>query len=228
MIREETRAGDMRVFIARPDGPQAGRFPAVAVIHEIYGVTAHIRDMTERLAEAGFLAAAPNLYHRTAEVVEFGFDQTDQAFKVRRALTEAMVLEDLRAVAAHLDARPDVRQPGRGIIGFCFGGRVANLALAHRLPGYRAAVSCYGSAVETPAPPEQAPILFFFGGKDQYYPTARIDAVRRRLVGKPHRIVMYPDAGHGFFDRTHPKRHHAASAEDAWPQALAFLREHLG
>jgi carboxymethylenebutenolidase len=215
-------------YVARPR--TRGRRPGLLLFQEAYGVNGHIRDLARRFARAGYLTIAPELFHRTAPP---GFEGDYADFAAVRPHVEALTVRgleaDLRATHAWLAAERGA-DPGRlACVGFCMGGRVSFIA-AGALP-LGAAVSFYGGGIAgllERAPGLQAPVLFFWGGRDQHIPLAQqravIDALR--AAGKAYVNVQFSEAGHAFFCDARPSFDPAAAAA-AWPLTLEFLRQHL-
>ena len=221
--------GEMRCFIAAPDGA-AGR-PAVVVIQHAGGVDDFIRSMTDRIAEAGFVGIAPDLYHRDDP------NAGDDALTRMGRLRDANIVPDVSAAIEHVKTLPDVRADRVGITGFCMGGRVAYLMAAHR-PDLKAAVIFYGGNImspwgEGPAPFELSeqiacPVLGLFGADDgnpNPADVAKIDAELTRL-GKPHEFHSYAGAGHAFMSEGRPNFRPDAAA-DAWPKCVAWFDRYL-
>jgi carboxymethylenebutenolidase len=220
---------EMAVYLARPAG--GGRHPGLLVFQEAYGVNAHIRDLTERFAQEGYVAAAPELYHRTAPGFEGAYGDFESARKHMGAMTEEGLAADLRAVYDRLASDSSV-EPGKiASAGFCMGGRVAYLANA--LLPLRAASSFYGGGIAPGlldrAPSLHGPMLLVWGGLDKHIPLEQRAAVAEALrkAGKDFIEVVFSQADHAFFCDARPS-YHAPSARIAWPLLLAFLRAHLG
>lgn len=217
MTVQEIRAGwvqipnaDLQIdaYLAEPAG--AGPFPAVIVIQEIFGVNAHIRDVTERLARAGYVSIAPAIYQRTAPGFEVGYegDSFVQGRKHKDLTKAAELLSDAQATIAYLHTLPTVN-PSIGSIGFCFGGHVAYLLAT--LPDIKATAAFYGGGIATMTPGGGAPtidrtpeikgtIYLFFGTQDQLIPTEQVEQIEAALQTHsiPYQLFRYP-AGHGFF-----------------------------
>lgn len=124
----ETSDGLMRVYMARPEGGSAG--PGILVVHELFGLTEHIQGVCRRFAEEGFVAAAPDLYHRL-RTKTVPYDDVPAAMGLRKQHTEAQIIEDLDITLRFLAARGEVRSGLCGVAGFCSGGLDA-FALATR------------------------------------------------------------------------------------------------
>lgn len=229
--------GEMGGYLARPkDGAPR---PAVLVFMEIFGVNAHIRDVTERVAREGYVALAPDYFHRTGAGVEYGYDEKGFAggMKLLAALRADEMIADAKAALAFLRARKDVRGDRIGCMGFCIGGHMTYLTACET--DVRAAASFYGGGIAGPQGPGGAPstvsrsakisghLLALFGGRDAMIPLSQVEAIRDALTkaGKRHEIVVYPDADHGFFCDQRGT-HHAPSADDAWRRVKElFARE---
>ncbi len=220
-------------FMSRPQG--AGPFPIVLVIEEIFGVHEYIKDITRRLAKAGYLAIAPELYARQGDLSTM----TDPQAIVRDVISKApddQMMRDLDSTVAFAAANHG--DPARlGLTGFCRGGRTAWLYAAHA-PKLRAAVAWYGpvGGATSPiqprtagerAPDLKAPLLGLYGGQDSGIPVAAVQAAAdaARHAGKPVEIVVFPDAPHGFHADYRPS-YRKAAAEEGWARMLAFFRQH--
>src|SRR5262249_31753523 len=143
--------GAMGGYLARPDGGEAR--PAVLVYMEIFGVNAHIRDVADRLAREGYVALAPDYFHRTGPGVEYGYD--DQGFaggmKLLTALKADEMIADAKSAIAYLRGRKDVRGDRIGAMGFCIGGHMTYLTACET--DVRAAASFYGGGIAAPQGP---------------------------------------------------------------------------
>lgn len=216
-----------------------GRLPAVIVLQEAFGVNPHMKRVCRRVAEAGYAAFSPDLFHRTGKGLEFGYDEFPRIRPILAGLTNAAILEDLRAAHGHVSQRPDVDPARTASWGFCMGGWVSLLA-ACELP-MAAAVSFYGGGMVNPRPgigftpivdrfaSIRCPLLLVYGAKDQGIPPAEIEAVKGRLasLGKDCEVEIYPDGGHGFFCEDRPA-YDRASAEASWVRATNWLSAKLG
>ena len=231
--------GKMGGYLARPS--KGGPFPAVLVYMEIFGVNSHIRDVTERVAREGYLALAPDYFHRTGPGVEYGYDDAGFAggMKLLGALRADEMIEDAKTSIAWLRKRSDVRGDRIGAMGFCIGGHMTYIMACET--DVSAAASFYGGGIAAPKGPggKDAPIartpklsgklLCLFGGKDALIPAPQVDAIRKALADakKRHEVVVYPEADHGFFCDQRAT-YHAASAADAWQRVTRLFAEELG
>jgi len=225
--------GAMPVYEAVPEGDARG---AVVVVQEAFGVNAHIEDVTRRLAEAGYHAVAPHLFHRTGSPA-YGYEDIGEVMPNILALSDEGILADVAGVLDHLRAAGwSDRQIG--IVGFCMGGRVTFLVAGHVALG--AAVGFYGGGVvtgRTEAMPSllhlaaslRTPWLGLFGDADGSIPVADVETLRGALdagAGVDTSIVRYPDAQHGFHCDVRDS-YDAAAAADGWRRTLEWLGGHL-
>ena len=231
----DTGDGAMRVVRSDPEGAPRG---AVIVIMEAFGVNAHIEDVTRRVAAAGYVGVAPDLFHRGGG----GFAEYDDFGKLMElfgTVTDEGVLTDIDAALDHL-AGSGISAAQVGIVGFCFGGRVTFLAAARRALG--AAVGFYGGGIikagMLPFPPLvdevgslQTPWLGLFGDLDAMIPPDDVEFLRRELTANAPvatEIVRYAGADHGFYCEARPQVYNPEVAADAWGRALAWFGERLG
>jgi carboxymethylenebutenolidase len=178
------------------------------------GVTPWLVRTTLRLAQDGWLVAAPDLYHRSGGSDAEGWMEQFRA------------LDDDAALADFADAAQVLRDHGArrvGMIGFCMGGRFTYLASGTPAVGIDAGVSCYGGAIDQVASRPACPWLGFFGTADPYIPPESLAVIRDR---HPDDVVVYEGADHGFL-RDGSEAYHPDAAPDAWARALAFLGRHL-
>jgi carboxymethylenebutenolidase len=225
----------MPAYRARPEG--AGPFPVCLVVHEIFGVHEYVRDVCRRLARGGYLALAPDLYRRVADVS--GMDSAREIIdEVVPRVPDATVLSDLdtaRAWAAGHGGDPE----RTFVTGFCWGGRIVWLYAAHR-PDTSAGVAWYGRLVgaereATPRHPADvaegpmAPVLGLYGGRDGGIPPDSVEAMRKRLAasGGKSRIRVFPEAPHGFH-ADYRRSYREADAREGWRELLAWFSDHGG
>lgn len=216
----------MNMHVSAPEG--AGPFPGMVVVQHQGGVDEFMQKMTRRLAQAGYVAAAPDLYHRD------GPDCTDDVATRRSRLSDRRVINDINAVVSFLQGHNAVDASRLGVIGFCMGGRIAYLIAAVN-PAFKAAVAYYPGNTfrawgrDLPSPFErsanlQCPLQGHFGADDKNpspEDKQKLDAELNRL-SKTHEFYSYADAGHAFMDSTKESyRRHAEQA--AWPRTLEFL-----
>lgn len=223
---------DMSMYASVPRG--SGPFPAVIIAHHAGGVDEFDKNIGDRLAEEGYAAVCPDLFHRiTYEMVQ------SSGKTPRELLQDPEIVTDMNATIDFLQNHPAIDSNRIGITGFCMGGRVVWLMAASRPDVFKAAVPFYGGNIfvkwgnpeKTPfelTPGINCPILFHFGEIDvnpSQEDMRKLDAELTRL-GKPHHFYTYPGADHAFMDYTRD-RHHKASADLAWPRTVEFFARHL-
>jgi len=225
--------GQLPAYYARPEGN--GPYPVVLVIEEIFGVHDYIKDICRRLAKAGYLAVAPELYARLADLSQM----TDVQQIIRDVISkapDAMVLSDLDSTAAWAAANGgDARR--LGVTGFCRGGRATWLYAAHN-PALRAAVAWYGPVAGPTSPIQphnpldladqlKCPLLGLYGGQDASIKGTDVEAAasKARAAGKTVEIVIYPDAPHGFHADYRPS-YRAQDAAAGWQRLLTWFRRY--
>ncbi|HKJ25512.1 MAG TPA: dienelactone hydrolase family protein [Myxococcota bacterium] len=229
--------GTMGGYLARP--ASGGPHPGVVVFMEIFGVNGHIRDVTERVAREGYVALAPDYFHRTAPGIELGYDDDGMAkgMELLNQLVASEMIVDARAAVAFLRGRDDVTDKV-GATGFCIGGHMTYLAACET--DVDAAASFYGGGiVADPGPGGEAStvgrtgkirgrILCLFGGQDALIPADHVATIRKALAdaGTNHEIVVYEPANHGFFCDQRAT-YHEASAKDAWGRVKALFAAEL-
>jgi len=209
-------------FLAHPEG--AGPFPGVIVVQEWWGLDAHIKDVTQRFANEGFAAIAPDLYHgKTAS-------EPNEAQKLMMALDMPRAVKELAKAADYLASQPFTAGRGIGVTGFCMGGGLA-LSLACESPHIKAAAPFYGV---NPEPIDRiaginGPVLALYAESDNWAGPPVREALESALTrhGKEHEIRVYPGTEHAFFNDTRPGIYNRQAAADAWGRVLRLFRENL-
>lgn len=205
--------------------PPTGHGPGLIVIQEWWGLTDHIADVTERLAQAGFVALAPDLFGgRVAH-------DSREAARISAELPVERGVELLSGAVDYLLSRPETTGSRLGAVGFCMGGGFV-LHLAAVEPRVAAAVPFYG-VIPGPLPDfsrSRARILGHYGEHDHTVPADSLPELAARITaesGIQPTFHVYP-AGHAFFNDTRPGNHDPESAALAWRRTLSFLHETLG
>lgn len=213
--------GEGRGYLARP-ADAAGPLPVVLVVHENRGLNPHIEDITRRLALEGYLAFAPDALFPLG-----GYPGDEDSARARFAeLDQGKTREDMVAAANWL--KTHARGNGKlGVIGFCYGGAIANF-LASRLPEVVAAAPFYGSAPALGDVPKiRAELLVVLAENDERV-NAGWPAYEAALeqAGVTYTLLQPPGTQHGFNNDTTP-RYHEAAAKQAWAAALALFARRL-
>lgn len=204
--------------------PPSGRGHGVLVIQEYWGLVGHIKSVADRLAAAGFVALAPDLYHgATAK-------SPDDAGKLMMALNIAEAATELRGAADYLVAASDVSPKRVASIGFCMGGQLSLFAACEAPDRICAAVDFYGvhPAVTPDVSKLSGPVLAHFATRDKSTPPAVANALveRIRAAGKEVDAYFY-DADHAFFNDERPAVYNAEAANLAWERTVTFLKRAL-
>jgi carboxymethylenebutenolidase len=227
MVEIPASGGTMPAFLARPNGE--GRFPAVLVIMEAFGLNGHIKDVTKRLAAEGYVTLAPDLYWRGGKGRTAGYDQLPAAIGLMQSLKDPDIVDDVRSAIAFLEKQAAVRADRIGITGFCMGGRVSFLAAAELADKIKAAAPFYGGGIPIDKSAKvKAPMLIFFGEDDGFIPLEQVEALRAELKkhGKQAEVVVYKGAGHGFFCNER-ESYQKEAASDSWERLKKFFAQHL-
>ena len=214
--------------MATPGG--SGPFPALMVFHEAFGVNAYIRGVADKLAGEGYMAIAPELYHRTAPPgFEARYYQFSMVMGHAQSIKTDEIISDVQAVYHWLQHQDKVKKDKIGCIGFSIGGRVA--FIANSVLKLNASVSFYGGNIHAVA--DRAPMLsghqlMFWGGRDQTIKTEHTDIVLKALrkAGKEFTNIEMSYAEHGFFCEEQPT-YHPPLAKEAWGLAKEFLSSRL-
>jgi carboxymethylenebutenolidase len=217
-------------YCAVPDRDPA---QGVLLFQEIFGINDNIRGLAEKLAAAGFLVLAPDMFWR----LEPRFERKDEsgladAMSMVQRLDFTLARADMAATLAQLRTMPGCT--GRvGAVGFCLGGTLTFLAAATAKPdgrGLDAAVPYYGSGIHEMldlVPAVECPLLLHYGDEDPYITAEQIAQVERALAGRKDVTVHHYDAGHAFSNWDAPSMYRQQPAELAWARTLAFLADQL-
>jgi len=220
---------EMRIYVSRPSNP--GKHPGIIVYQEAYGVNAHIRDVADRFAREGYVAIAPELFHRTGTGVEGDYKDFAGMQKHFTAIREDLVETDVHASYDWLIGDSSVDVDRTACVGFCMGGRIA--FQTNTILPVKATISFYGGGIaETLVgriPQLHGGALMFWAGRDKRILPEHILAIVEgfRSANKLYTNIVFSEAEHGFFNDARTT-YHKESAEQAWPLLLHFLRSRLG
>ena len=219
-------ATPMRAYVARPSA--GGAHPGLMVFQEAYGVNGHIRKVTDRFAAQGYVAIAPELFHRTAPA---GFEGDYKDFSSVKphfqALTNDDAEDDIRSTYDWVRSSAHVARDNISCVGFCMGGKMSFLANA--VVPMRAAVSFYGGRIAETlldrAPRLHGPALLIWGGRDKHIPPEHRKAVADALdvEKKAYVNVVFSNADHAFFCEERAA-YEPSAARQSWALTLEFLR----
>lgn len=229
----QTQDGPMSVFMAAPaHGPHP--HPVVIVLQEAFGVNAHIKDICGRFAQAGYVAMAPELFHREGKHLHFEYSDKTGFLSQMEKLSNKSLLEDVRETMNFLHSLPDVDKKNVFTVGFCMGGFTSLLAATELT--LRGAVAFYGAGVVharegigyrpflEKLPHVRCPLLLFYGEEDVSIPEADRHAMRAVLdeAHVPHEMIVFGGADHGFFCDER-KVFDPKAASVAWKKTLSWM-----
>ena len=227
---------NISAYLCRPK--QEGHYPGVIILQEIFGLNLHIREVTEKVAEEGYIALAPALYQRQAPDFEAGYEEQDVAIgrKYKEQTKASELLSDISQAISFLKTSSQCQQNNVGVLGFCFGGHVAYLAAT--LPEVKATIIFYGAGIPTMTPGGGPPTLSrtkdikgsihcFFGAMDPLIPKNHVDKIQEELKTNnvDFSVSLFP-AGHGFFCNHRPD-FDESSAQLAWEKVKTFFKNKL-
>jgi carboxymethylenebutenolidase len=218
--------GEMTMHVWIPD---SGSGAGLLLIQEIFGVGPYIRAVAGRLAAAGYVVGAPDVFWRFAPRWEAGHDQAglDASMALVGQLDPVAATGDCEAALSAL-ADLDEVSGTPGVIGFCLGGTLAwGVAMAAE-PA--CCISYYGSGV--PAMLDgidsvACPTLFHFGNADAFIPNEGVEAVNAAIAGRPGFVLNVENAGHAFDNHESEMFWNESAAHAAWAKTMAFLAENL-
>ena len=207
-------------YQAQPEGD--GAYPAVVVLQEWWGLNEHIKDVTRRIANEGYVALAPDLYKGQVAT------EPDEARKLVMELDMAAAVDEIGSAIDYLLSQESVAGDTAGVVGFCMGGRLALMsALADDNVG--ATVAFYGQPL-TPAEAAnvKSPVLGLYGADDSGIPVADVNAMAEALTAAsiPNEVQVYAGAPHAFFNDTR-QSYRPDAAADAWQRTLAWFEQYL-
>jgi len=227
MIEFSGEGLDARGYLATPE---SGSGPGVIVVQEWWGLDSGIKEMADRLAAAGFVALAPDLYHGELAA----HDEMDKAGQLMSELPPDRATRDMSAAVDHLDGLESTTGSGLGVMGFCMGGMLSFLLAADRPDKIKAAVPFYGFPHGDSQPDFskiEASIQGHMAENDDFFPPGAAMHLEAELqaLGKDVSFTVHAGAGHAFM-----APHNALGTQDQelydaiWPQATAFLHDKLG
>jgi carboxymethylenebutenolidase len=237
-VKIPTSSGDIPGYFAvKKGGPK--KAPVLLVVHEIFGLHEHIKDLCRRFAKLGFFAVAPELFSRQGDASKVADMKVLFSTIVSKA-SDQQVLGDLDAAVAWAGTQPHADVTKLGITGFCWGGRLTWLYAAHQ-PSLKAGVAWYGRLVNDvdPLHPKhpidlatelKAPVLGLYGGMDQGITLASIHQMKQALAAgsdaaKKSEFHIYAEAGHAFAADYRPS-YRKVEAEDGFKRMEAWLKAH--
>ncbi len=213
--------GDAPGYLARPTAQ--GTYPGVVVIQEWWGIDDHIKSVTQRFAQKGFVALAPDLYR--GKIAK----EPNDAQRLMMTVQQDQALKDIQGAVDYLDQQDYVSPHKAGVVGFCFGGGLA-MMMSYKGTGIGAVVVFYGTVKPADADLQNVsvPVLGMYGDKDSNFTVEGINtwADKLKSYGKINQMVIYKGAGHAFFNDTRDS-YRALAAQDAWKRTLDWFQKYL-
>jgi carboxymethylenebutenolidase len=220
-IEFRSNGESVRAYLASPARSSG---PGVLVLQEWWGLVDHIRDVSDRLARAGFVALAPDLYRGEST------SDPDAAGRLMMDLEIERAARDVDGAVNALLSQQATAGGTVGALGFCMGGQLALLA-GTRSRRIGAVVDCYGihPNVTLELSGLEAPVLGIFAERDTFVPPAAAKQLEEQLraAGKRADFTVYPGVDHAFLNDTRPDVYDASAAERAWDRIVSFLRGEL-
>jgi carboxymethylenebutenolidase len=241
----------MEGYLTQPDAQ--GTHPAVIVVQEVWGVNSYIQAITDRLPSKGYVGLAPAMFHRQGRMTVGLHEEFSTGIARMGKCTDEGTMEDIQASIDYLKSQSFVHTDRIGIVGFCFGGRVAYLA-ACTISDLKASVVYYGGSIPSslqecvayyggnalpysggsgPSPLEQtanitSPVLGLFGAEDKNPTPADVAKIENELRrhGKVSEFHSYAGAGHGFHCESR-STYQPKAAHDSWDKTLAWFDRYL-
>ena len=202
--------------------PSTGEAPGVLVLHAWWGLNPFFRDLCKRLAEQGFIAFAPDLYHGKVA------SSIDEATQLRSKLKQKIAFDEILAAAEYLSGLDGVMKKTIGVIGFSLGARFA-LELSVAKPEFvRAVVTFYGNC-GLDYSPARAAYLGHFAETDEWVSASGVKKLEKslRTAGRPVTFHTYPGTGHWFFESDRSDAYNALASQLAWERTVEFLKTQL-
>ena len=205
---------ELQAYVARPEGTPKG---GLIILQEIFGVTDHIKEVADGFAAEGYLAVAPAMFDRIKPAIVLDYNDFATARETMGALDLEQSVLDMKAAADY------ARSAGKvGIVGFCWGGSMADLAACNGLVDV--GISYYGRmTIEWLDKEPTCPMMYHYGETDQLIPWQIIEKIQRARKGK---VYVWGSADHGFNCKDRPQ-YHKTAATGAMEATLKFLNEHI-
>ena len=203
--------------------------PGVLVLQEWWGLVPQIKRVCDRLADVGFVALAPDLYH--GEIAEH--TEMDKAAELMNAMPMDRAARDMGGAIDYLLGHDAVAGDSVGVVGFCMGGMLTLVIAALQGDRIGAAVPYYGAPLGDDPPDWEgltAPVLGHFAEDDGFFPADATMALGRELeeMDKDVTFILYPSMGHAFCNEDDPLGNFdEPNAQEAWARTVDFLHEHL-
>lgn len=238
-IQIQTDDGEMETFIAHPEGDAAS--PVVVLYMDAPGIREELYEFARRIAAEGYFCVLPDLYYRAGRIrfdlAKMTADEGREMFGHMRALSNAAILSDTRAILAALKNQPQAGDGPKGCLGYCMSGQFI-MSVAGTFPDdFRAAVSCYGVGIVTDRPDTphrlagqlRGEALFAFAEIDEYVSDDVIPVLEKSLENAAvlHEIKIYAGTHHGFCFPERGALYNEDAAEAVWLKTFAMFERQL-
>jgi carboxymethylenebutenolidase len=227
IVRFASNGDIAKGYLARPD---SGHGPGVMVVQEWWGLVPQLQRVCDRLADEGFAALAPDLYH--GEIAEH--TEMDKAGHLMSSLPMDRAARDMGAAVDYLRGHDGDPTEKVGVVGFCMGGMLSLLVAAQQGDKIGAVAPYYGAPLGDDAPDWSgltAPVRGHFAGEDAFFPADAVRALQAQLkgMGKDVEFEIHPGAGHAFTNEENALGNYDADlTAKTWASTIAFLHEQLG
>ena len=207
-----------------------GAGPGIVVIQEWWGLDSYIKGVCDDLAEEGFTALAPDLYH--GELAKH--TEMDKAGQLMNSLPPDRAARDMGGAVDYLLGHDAVRGQSVGVVGFCMGGMLSLILAVQQGPKVGAVVAYYGfptGEMEPDWSQLHAPVLGHIAANDEFFPPDAAKVLENKIASHDKDVTFhhYPGTGHAFaLEHNALGTHDADAARQAWVRTLEFLRKHLG
>lgn len=232
-LTTETPEGLMDIYVASPE--TSNKLPVVIVLQEAFGVNHHIQSVCQRFAKEGYLAVAPELFHRKGRRIEIEYTNRQEIMPLLGSLKNDEIIHDVVDTIEFLKTLPTANPSDVSTVGFCVGG-FASALCATKIP-LRKMIAFYGGGMIHERPgiglhpilndlkKLKVPALFFFGGQDASIPPHDVKMLETTLkeAHAPFELEVFPNSDHGFFCDER-KVFNQVDASVAWKKTLHFLK----
>ena len=229
----ESKQGSMDIYVSRPHFNSD--LPVVIVLQEAFGVNHHIRAVCDRLSDEGFIAAAPELFHREGRHLEVAYSDRDKIMSLLKKLTNDSILSDVRETINFLEREMGIDTRKMNTLGFCVGGFASTLC-ATKL-SVNKMVSFYGAGmvhsregiglkpIINSLKEIKSPCLFFYGEQDSSISPEERELIKQKLKESKVKFEMksFPSSGHGYFCDERGS-YNAEDAKSSWDLLMSFFK----
>ena len=217
----------MPIYIAKPK--EEGNYPCVIVFQEVYGVTHHIREITEKVAQEGYIAICPDLFYHYGKGFEAGYDEMEKAAEQMSKFSYEDFSFDIDLLLEYIHQLPSLKNGLVSTLGFGLGGELSYLCACTKK--INSAICFYGGKILTFLDQTSgitSPILLFYGDSDPYVTMQHIQTIKDNLLEHKTKadLYVYTNATHGFFS-SESNSYNEDAAHYSWEKTRQFLDDTL-